>query len=177
MDNFDSAFQVVLKHEGGFVNDPNDKGGPTKYGVSLYWLQTQGFTFADLNHDGRIDIEDIKALTPDKAAEFYREKWWNKYGYGNISNCEIATRIFDMAVNMGGIQANKLAQRAAIRCGNLCAADGVFGPVSFNAITTVSPECWLKQFKELCAEFYRQLVITHPNYVIYINGWLKRVYS
>jgi lysozyme family protein len=177
MDNFDSAFAVVLKHEGGFVNDPNDKGGPTKYGVSLYWLKSQGLTFADVNHDGRIDIDDIKSLTPELAKVFYKQMWWDKYGYGNIANADIATRIFDMAVNMGGIQANKLAQRAATRCGQLCAADGVFGPVSFNAITASSPECWIRQFKDLCAEFYRTLTITHPETSKYLNGWLKRVYS
>jgi lysozyme family protein len=177
-DNFDSAIEVVLRHEGGFVNDPDDPGGATKYGVSLYYLKANGdIDHDDVNHDGRIDIEDIKLLTPETAKEYYRRNWWDKYRYSNISNCMIATKVFDIAVNIGGIRANKFAQQAASQCGKLCAADGVLGPNSFNAICAVDPNCFVTNFEALVASRYRLLTIENPKLSKYLKGWLRRVYE
>lgn len=175
LDNFDSAFAFLLPHEGGFVDDKDDPGGATKYGISLYTLKAQGdIEHCDLNHDGRIDVEDIKLLTPETAKEYYRRNWWDRYKYGNITDVKIASKVFDTAVNIGGITANKFAQRAASQCGSLCSADGILCPNSFNAICSVSPQCFLTNYKDLLSSFYRTLTVEKPKMVKYLKGWLAR---
>ena len=62
--NIDDIAQEILKAEGGFVNDPDDPGGPTNYGVTLNTLKRLGH---DLNQDGRVDIADLKQLSATQA--------------------------------------------------------------------------------------------------------------
>ena len=90
MSDFELARPTVLRHEGGYVNNPNDPGGATKYGISLRWLKGQGL-LGDVTHDMVVDIKDIQALTVDQAAGFYRVQWWDKYGFGRILDQSVAT--------------------------------------------------------------------------------------
>ncbi len=178
MAQFINAIGLVLQHEGGFVNDAADPGGATNYGISLYLLQhlghIDGELQGDLNHDGRVDIEDIKALTPEIAAQYYRELWWDKYGYERIISDDVAARLFDMAVNMGGVQAHKLIQRAVNHCGELVACDGGLGPVTITAINSVPARQLLAEFSIQCAEFYKGLAVRKPTLGKFLAGWLNR---
>lgn len=82
--DFRAALQFVLKWEGGYVNDPKDPGGETKWGISK---------------KAHPDI-DIKNLTPEKAAEIYAQEYWDRAGCdGMVSPLNIA--VFDTAVNCG----------------------------------------------------------------------------
>ena len=72
MSNFEFAHKFTSKWEGGFVDHKNDPGGATNYGVSLRWLKNEGI---DIDGDGKIDINDIKALTPSKAAELFKKEF------------------------------------------------------------------------------------------------------
>ncbi len=68
MNNFQKAIKFVLDKEGGYVNDPIDPGGETKYGISKA-------TFPDIN---------IKTLTLQQATEIYRVYYWNKYNLDSV---------------------------------------------------------------------------------------------
>lgn len=177
-DNFKFALQFLLKHEGGFVNDVNDSGGATNFGISLYYLKSTGdYDHADLNHDGRIDIEDIKALTPEIAGDFYKRNWWDHYGYYLINNLILASKVFDLSVNMGGIPVNRLLQRATCDCGQLIAADGILGIVSLKAINLIDPNELIANFEARCAERYRYITVEYPKNLKFLKGWLRRVYD
>ena len=67
MQHINDIAQEILKAEGGFVNDPDDPGGPTNYGVTL---KTQKRLGHDLNQDGRVDIADLKQLSATKRFTF-----------------------------------------------------------------------------------------------------------
>jgi lysozyme family protein len=135
MAEFKEAIPIVLDHEGGYVNNVHDPGGATKFGISLYWLKSLGLIdLADVNHDGRIDVEDIKALTVDTAAGYYKKFWWDKYNYSWIKNQAIANKLFDSAVNMGGLQAHKIAQRTLTFCGYPCMDDGLIGQATLDVL-------------------------------------------
>ena len=71
--DFDRAIARVLAHEGGYVHDPADPGGETRFGISRRWA----------NSVGKIGL-DIRALTQAQAVTFYREYWWDEYRYAEI---------------------------------------------------------------------------------------------
>lgn len=180
MADFKLAWPFILEHEGGFVNNPADPGGATKYGVSLYWLKSvgdldhDGFLDGDLNHDGRVDVADIRLLTPDTASDFYRRLWWDHYGFEKFTQQAVATKVFDTAINTGGIQAFKLLQRALNFCGGQLAVDGRMGPNTLLATNAVDPRRVLPQYCALQATFYRDLVAAKPVRAQFLKGWLKR---
>jgi len=103
--SFDRAVEMVLKHEGGYVNDSRDPGGETRYGISKR-------AYPDV---------DILRLTEDEAKAIYKRDYWDKLRTDEIPE-ELAICLFDAAVNMGRDKAVRLLQRA---CG--VAQDGVMG--------------------------------------------------
>lgn len=109
MAEFEAAYQRLLEHEGGFVNDKDDSGGATKYGISLRFLKD---IHEDINLDGVIDIQDIRDLTLDKTKELYKIHFWSPYLLGGLCSQRLATMVFGMVVNMGPSQALKLLARA-----------------------------------------------------------------
>lgn len=177
MSNFELAIPTVLRHEGGYVNNPSDPGGATKYGISLRWLKAQGL-YGDLNGDLQVDIADILALTPDKAQEFYRVQWWDKYGFGRIIDQSIATKVFDTAVNMGTPRAVKFAQNAVISLGGvLSAPDGVLGPNTVQAINSQPAAVLLQGLRTQQAAFYKKLATENPKLAGFLTGWLNRAWD
>ncbi|MDR1660423.1 MAG: hypothetical protein LBR94_08840, partial [Desulfovibrio sp.] len=125
MKAFEKIWPFVLDHEGGYCNDPGDPGGPTKYGVSLRWLNGQGM---DVNKDGKIDAADIRALTPDDAKNLFKHYFWDYLKLDDFPP-KTAEVMFDTAVNAGTGQAVKFLQRAcnAMTPAQL-AVDGALGP-------------------------------------------------
>lgn len=84
LNNFRLALKFVLEHEGGYVNDPDDPGGETKWGISKRYHP---------------DV-DIKNLLPEQAAQIYAEEYWNPCNCDNIPHPYCAV-VFDTAVNCG----------------------------------------------------------------------------
>jgi lysozyme family protein len=181
MASFENAIGVVLAHEGGYVNNPADPGGATNYGVSLRYLVSCGGLKAhpsiDLNHDGRIDYLDIKAMSRDDAIAIYKKDWWDVDHYGDIVNDTCATKVFDLSVNMGHVRAHKLAQMACLACGKTISPDGVLGPASIAAINSCDSGCFLFHIRDQAAQFYRTLASHNPAQQIFLTGWLRRAYS
>ena len=75
MQHINDIAQEILKAEGGFVNDPDDPGGPTNYGVTLKTLKQLG---NDLNQDGRVDIADLKQLSSTQAVQIFVQEYFYK---------------------------------------------------------------------------------------------------
>lgn len=181
-DHFDAALTTVLKHEGGFVHDPTDPGGATNYGVSLRSVAAfdgdgDGRLDFDLDGDGDADEHDIRIMTMDQATDYYRRAWWDKHGYGGVADPAVATKLFDLAVNMGAAQAHKIVQRAVRACWFPLADDGVLGPKTLSSINAAEPRALLAAMKSEAAGFYRQLAATKPPLGKFLAGWLNRAYS
>jgi lysozyme family protein len=177
MSTFEAAIPTILAHEGGFVNNANDPGGATNFGVSLRWLRGQDIAIADIDHDGDVDADDIKALTSSIAAKFYQTMFWDKFGYGQVSDQNVATKLFDLAVNTGPVQAAKLIQRAASACGQQIDVDGKLGAHSYAAINAADPASLMFHLRDQSAAFYRNLVAKKPTLSTFLAGWLRRAYS
>lgn len=112
------AAEIVVR-EGGYVNDPDDPGGATKYGVTLATMRRLGL---DLTRDGRVDLGDLKALTRDEAARVFLEHYFRKPGLGDLPQALHAS-LFDMYVN-AGTNAVKILQRLISRMGFAVKDDG-----------------------------------------------------
>ena len=174
---FEAALAIVLAHEGGFVDDPADPGGATKFGVSLRTLRALGDLAFDLDVDGDLDADDIKALTPEAAGAFYRKHFWDRYGYGTIHDLHLAAKLFDLAVNMGPGPAHRCLQRALRACRQPVTEDGILGPVTRQAVNAAEFLGLFPALKSEAAGFYRALAASDPARQKWLSGWLNRAYS
>lgn len=113
----------IVAREGGYVNDPDDPGGATNFGVTLATLQRLGL---DKTGDGRVDLRDIKALTRADAQRVYVEHYFRKPRLAELPQT-VQASVFDMHVN-AGTNAVKILQQLVTRMGFAASDDGVIGP-------------------------------------------------
>ncbi len=191
--NFDLALPTILEHEGGYVDNVHDPGGATNFGISLRYLQGRGdldgdgFQDGDIDRDGDIDAADIKAMDKGDAAQFYKTGFWYPGKYGLINSQLLSTKAFDLGVNMGIKQGAKCVQRALRADGTDVKDDGVFGPVTLDAINGRDALILLAATRSEAAGFYRALILRNsalrkrmidvPDFSVFKNGWLRRAYE
>ena len=173
MSCFEKAATVILAHEGGFSNHSADPGGATNFGISLRWLRSQGL-YGDLDDDGDVDIDDIKAIDLEAATRIYHEKWWNKYHYDRFVDCSIATKVFDMSVNMGGNRAHRILQQSINALGGNLVVDGVIGPITMKSANIEDADVLLEEIRAEQKRFYLRLIAKRPALAVFRNGWIAR---
>ncbi|MBK4215507.1 peptidoglycan-binding protein [Paracoccus caeni] len=125
----DDVAREIVAREGGFVNDPDDPGGATKYGVTIDTMRSLAM---DLNRDGRVDLADVRALTRDQAQRIFVEHYFRRPKLGELPEA-VQASVFDMYVN-AGTNAVKILQRLVSRMGFAAIDDGVIGPKTVAAV-------------------------------------------
>ena len=151
---FDEIIEQVLEHEGGYVDDPTDSGGETKYGISKRAYPN----------------EDIKALTVERAKELYKRDYWDRFKVDNLPD-RIRHIYFDMCVNMGGGRATKILQEACnSKNSNKIDVDGGIGKNTIKASANLE-DFRLRAYRVM---FYAELVMKKPNQMKFWVGWFKR---
>jgi lysozyme family protein len=160
MSDFDKAIGPLLKREGGY--SPSDNGrGSVNLGITLRSYQE----FFPAATDA-----DIRALTPEKAAAFYERAFWTRYRIGRIEDQELAEKVLDLAVNMGGGTACRMLQRVAG-----VKADGIIGPYTASVVNSMPPADVLGKLRAAAKEHYELLAAKNPAlYGDDIKGWLAR---
>ncbi|MDP3958951.1 MAG: holin-associated N-acetylmuramidase [Pseudorhodobacter sp.] len=128
MQSVEEIAKEIVAREGGFVNDPADPGGATKYGVTLATLRGLGL---DLTGDGSVSVADVKALSRDQAEAIFVEHYFKRPGIAALPET-LQASVFDMYVNAGA-NAVKVLQRLLTEMGFACTADGVIGPQTTSA--------------------------------------------
>ena len=118
----------IVAREGGFVNDPDDPGGATHYGVTLGTMRALR---RDIDHDGDVDVADVRGLTRSEAVEIFIRHHFERPGIGQLPT-EVQPALFDMYVNAGA-NAVKVLQRMLSRKGFACTPDGGIGPQTIAA--------------------------------------------
>jgi len=114
---------AILAREGGYVNDPDDPGGATKWGVTVHTMRRLGL---DLTGDGRVDARDVQRLSQEQAKRIFVREYFEAPGIANLPEALHAT-VFDMQVNAGA-NAVKILQRLLGKMGFAVTADGRIGP-------------------------------------------------
>lgn len=153
MANFQEAIEKTLAHEGGYVNDPDDAGGETNFGISKR----------------SFPAEDIKNMTIERAKEIYRVNYWNPVKGDQIENQQVAESIFDFAVNAGTVPAIVLAQRVVD-----VEDDGKIGPVTIQEINKFNASHFLAAYTVEKVRRYTEIVKRHPKKIKYYLGWIDR---
>jgi lysozyme family protein len=120
--------EAIIAREGGYVNDPDDPGGATKYGVTLGTMRRLGL---DLDRDGRVTAGDVRRLTRAQAADIFVEHYFVRTRVAELPEVLQAT-VYDMYVNAGA-NAVKLLQRMLRDMRIEVAVDGVIGPKTIAA--------------------------------------------
>lgn len=164
------AIDFTLKWEGGYVNNPADKGGPTNRGITLAVFQAA-------NKSGLINCPDIKALTKAEAMTIYKARYWEPYGWGNFRE-PIDEIMFDCTVNSGIGNAAKIAQRACVSLGRNITIDGKYGPQTRAALNYLAAWNGLALAQMLLIKrvnFIYAIVDSRPNQQQFLRGWLNRV--
>lgn len=123
----------IVAREGGYVNDPDDPGGATNFGVTIGTMRSLGL---DLNRDGRVDVADVKALTRDQAEDIFVEHYFRKPRLAELP-APVQASVFDMYVN-AGTNAVKILQRLTSRMRFAATADGAVGPQTIAAASAAA---------------------------------------
>lgn len=177
MARFDLAQKFTARWEGGLSNNPNDPGGLTNYGVSLRWLRQEGLPFGDVDGDGDIDADDIRALRPETAAAMFKKKFWDPYGLDLLPQIT-ATLHYDCTVNTGPRQATLITQRACNQIvgpyGDKLAVDGRFGTRTHTFLLNYSTRELARRMLDGRIQFYKDLVRSKPQFSCFLKGWLAR---
>lgn len=166
MAKFDSFFDTLIKHEGGYVNDPLDRGGATNWGVTLAVWVRNGY---DKNGDGLIDAKDIQLLTKQDAFNVAKKLYWDAVKADEFVNQSVAEFVFDWGYNSGPKTAiKKVQQIVGVK------ADGAIGPKTIAAINGANQEELFNKLKASREAFFRAIVAKNPSQQKFLKGWLNR---
>jgi lysozyme family protein len=149
--DFDTAFDKLIGHEGGYINSRADPGGETKFGISKR------------SYPG----EDIPGLTLARAKEIYLRDFWGAAGCDALPD-GIKFDVFDMAVNSGVTASLRIVQRAAG-----VTQDGILGPRTLQALNSIAPGTLLARFNGARLAFMAEL----PTWPSFGRGWARRIAS
>lgn len=174
MATFEAAIPIILAHEGGWVSDPDDRGGETNFGISTLIIEREGITNEQLGLPPGRPAGWMKPMKVGAANFLYRHLFWDKYHYDQVSDQLVATKIFDCGVNCGPTQAHKLAQRAASACGHAVTDDGNLGPKSVAAINACDPKAFMLAMKTQMEGYYEAIIKNRPANAKFRNNWMKR---
>ena len=163
MNRFEKIFDYLIKVEGGYSNDKNDKGGKTKYGIVEE--EARGFGYKG----------NMQDLTMDFAKNIYLKKYYLGNKLDKVTNDKVALSICDWAVNSGknGI---KNAQVAINQLTNAnLDVDGIIGNKTLEALNAADPEKFLEVYHNLQRIYYRSKVEGDKTQKEFLTGWLNRV--
>lgn len=155
MSLFNKAFAFTVSEEGGYVNNPNDRGGETKYGISKK-------AYPDV---------DIKNLTLEMARDTYYKDYWI-VGKCDQLPSKLALVHFDATVNHGPYNAARILQRAVG-----AKDDGVIGPNTLNKVRLMNQEELVLEYLAERVKFYNVIVNNNSSQKVFYDGWIKRTFK
>ncbi len=179
MQSVDAIARDIVRREGGYVNDPDDPGGATNYGVTIHTMRRLGL---DLDGDGDVDAHDVQRLTLEQAVDIFVKHYFVRPGIAKLPQ-RLQPSVFDMYVNAGG-NAVKILQRLLGEFGEPVSVDGAIGPQTTKACQNAflkAPEHLVDAYGIARRNYYYALADRRPASRKYARrrdggkgGWIKR---
>lgn len=155
--NFFYSLELVLKHEGGFVDHPDDPGGATNKGITHK-------TYSEFLGRPLEDVDELKNIPDEHVQLVYKQGYWNKVNADELADgLDFAT--FDWAVNSGPSRAAKALQSLVD-----AKEDGIIGPRTMELIQKRDPVILLHELANVRDTYYRSL----KHFATFGKGWLRR---
>ena len=173
--DIDSLIEELIAREGGYIDHPADRGGPTRYGITAAVARANGY-------DG-----PMRHFPRAQAAAIYRRRYWHAPRYDAVAKCapHVAAELFDTGVNMGPAVASGFLQRALNALNRRAtdyadiAVDGTVGPATLAALEAFlkirgsgGEAVLLKALEALQGARYLRLAEQRPANEAFLYGWL-----
>lgn len=155
----------ILKWEGGFVNDPHDRGGATNMGVTIAtyeaYCRRKGYP--------RPTIQRLKNLSDEEWVEILKTMYWDKWQADNIRSQSVANMLVDWLWASGGYAIRRVQQMLGIQ------PDGVVGSVTLAAINGQDAADFFCRLKAEREQHFRSIVKRNPSQAKFLRGWMNRL--
>ena len=170
MADFEKAWPIILDLEGSkYTNDPADPGGPTKFGLTLKFINLHTL-------ENPWTIDRLKLMDEKTAEDMYNHFLWIPYRMDEIDDQSVANKIFAMIVNLGVLRAARIVQKAikaelpwlGIKI------DGVIGSKTLHVINTTPANILLRTIKSMLWEYYETWINAKLEREKYRKGLYRR---
>lgn len=155
---------AVIAREGGYTNNPSDRGKSTKYGITQV-------TLADFRQRP-VSAEDVHNLTETEARDIYRQVYAIRPGLVKLTNIDVLDLAVDCSVNHGPREAIKMVQYGA-----RIFPDGIFGPETESAANRLNPSVLYQRICAARVRKYGEIITKDHTQAVFASGWLNRAAS
>lgn len=160
------ALDRLIDREGGFVNDPHDRGGATKFGITrhtlAWWRQRD------------VSVDDVADLTREEARAIYDRRYWRGPRIAELPEA-LGELLLDCATLHGVKRAVLWLQFALRKRGAVLDADGVIGPRTLDAVSRADVEAVRREIVRERLVFVGRLISIDPSQARFAHGWLRRI--
>ncbi len=157
----------ILSFEGGYVNHPYDKGGPTNKGVTISTWRQVGY---DKDGDGDIDVDDLRLLTDEDVVRRVLEPhYWNRWNADQIHSQSIANLVVDWVWASGKNGITGVQKVLGVK------ADGIVGPKTIAALNASPRARLFALIKDARVGFIDAIIARNPSQSVFRKGWLRRL--
>ena len=154
----------ILRWEGGFVDDPLDRGGATNKGITIG-------TFRNF-YGNDATVEQLKNITDEQWLHIFKSGYWDKWKADDIENQSIADIVVDWAWASGTATSIKQVQKILG-----VAVDGIVGNDTLTAINIAVQRSLFDKIRSRRIEFVENIVKRNPSQSRFLKGWKNRINS
>jgi len=154
---------AIIEREGGYVDHPSDKGGPTKFGITAA-------TLSEYRGGSMVSAHEVEQLSVNEATAIYRERYLLRPGFDKVADDRLRALLVDWGVNSGPANAVKGLQRAL----NV-APDGVLGPLTLLALPHLDQRAVYAKVLAARARFVAAILHRDPTQRVFAAGWINRL--
>lgn len=152
----------IIQREGGYVDHPDDRGGPTNMGITQATLASW--------RGREVTADDVRNLTESEARKIYRRKYIERPGYDKIIDDRLRECVVDAAVHSGPTRATRWLQQVL---GTL--PDGICGHETLEAANTAFADQTIERYLNLRAIYLQELAERKPSQRVFLKGWMNRL--
>ena len=183
-ENFERCMDFVFEHEGVISDDKNDKGGLTKYGVSITFLtnlaRSKPSLVMEIVGTTNISRRIVRELSKTQAALLFKWEFWTPYKLDEIP-LATAFMLFDMNINHGPGNSIRIAQKGCNRLPSLVSpllvVDGKMGPRTRAALRLCSCASGIHAIAAERLAFYERIVERNSSQRVFLRGWRNRAHD